>query len=87
MLEPLYTCNLACIGCSTQRHPGKLGDRLPVETCLRAVDDCGAPTVSIWVFIGLLALPAVDHRLGWSDLPGWAAIAGDVIMLLGPVFS
>jgi protein-S-isoprenylcysteine O-methyltransferase Ste14 len=34
-------------------------------------------------FIGLLALPAVDHRLGWSDLPGWAAIAGDVIMLLG----
>jgi protein-S-isoprenylcysteine O-methyltransferase Ste14 len=34
-------------------------------------------------FIGLLVLPAVDHRLGWSDLPGWAAIAGDVIMLLG----
>ncbi|HMC93974.1 MAG TPA: adenosyl-hopene transferase HpnH [Polyangia bacterium] len=47
MLEPLYTCNLACIGCSTERHTGKLGDRLPVETCLRAVDDCGAPTVSI----------------------------------------
>jgi protein-S-isoprenylcysteine O-methyltransferase Ste14 len=34
-------------------------------------------------FIGLLVLPAIDHRLGWSDLPGWAAIAGDVIMLLG----
>jgi hopanoid biosynthesis associated radical SAM protein HpnH len=47
MLEPLYTCNLACIGCSTERHTGKLADRLPVETCLRAVDDCGAPTVSI----------------------------------------
>jgi hopanoid biosynthesis associated radical SAM protein HpnH len=47
MLEPLYTCNLACIGCSTERHTGKLGDRLPVETCLRAVDDCGAPTVSL----------------------------------------
>jgi hopanoid biosynthesis associated radical SAM protein HpnH len=47
MLEPLYTCNLACIGCSTERHTGKLADRLPLETCLRAVDECGAPTVSI----------------------------------------
>ena len=27
MLEPLYTCNLACIGCSTERHTGKLKDR------------------------------------------------------------
>jgi hopanoid biosynthesis associated radical SAM protein HpnH len=47
MLEPLYTCNLACIGCSTERHTGKLADRLPVEACLKAVDDCGAPSVSI----------------------------------------
>jgi hopanoid biosynthesis associated radical SAM protein HpnH len=47
MLEPLYTCNLACIGCSTERHTGKLADRLPLETCLKAVDDCGAPSVSI----------------------------------------
>jgi hopanoid biosynthesis associated radical SAM protein HpnH len=47
MLEPLYTCNLACVGCSVERHTGKLADRLPLESCLRAVDDCGAPTVSI----------------------------------------
>ena len=47
MLEPLYTCNLACIGCSTERHSGKLGDRLPVEKCLRAVEDCGVPIVSL----------------------------------------
>ena len=47
MLEPLYTCNLACIGCSIERHTGKLADRLPVEACLKAVDDCGAPSVSI----------------------------------------
>ncbi|MHB8876531.1 MAG: adenosyl-hopene transferase HpnH [Myxococcaceae bacterium] len=47
MLEPLYTCNLACLGCSTERHTGKLHDRLPVETCLGALDQCGAPTVSI----------------------------------------
>jgi hopanoid biosynthesis associated radical SAM protein HpnH len=47
MLEPLYTCNLACIGCSTERHTGKLADRLPVRACLDAVEICGAPTVSI----------------------------------------
>jgi hopanoid biosynthesis associated radical SAM protein HpnH len=47
MLEPLYTCNLACIGCAIERHTGKLADRLPLEDCLRAVDQCGAPTVSI----------------------------------------
>jgi hopanoid biosynthesis associated radical SAM protein HpnH len=47
MLEPLYTCNLACIGCSPERHTGKLSDRLPLEACLKAVDDCGAPAVSI----------------------------------------
>jgi hopanoid biosynthesis associated radical SAM protein HpnH len=47
MLEPLYTCNLACLGCSTERHTGKLKDRLPLEQCLKAVDDCGAPGVSI----------------------------------------
>ena len=47
MLEPLYTCNLACLGCSTERHTGKLSDRLPLEQCLKAVDDCGAPGVSI----------------------------------------
>jgi hopanoid biosynthesis associated radical SAM protein HpnH len=47
MLEPLYTCNLACLGCTTERHTGKLKDRLPMEICLRAADDCGAPLVSI----------------------------------------
>jgi hopanoid biosynthesis associated radical SAM protein HpnH len=47
MLEPLYTCNLACIGCAVERHTGKLKDRLPVADCLAALDACGAPVVSI----------------------------------------
>jgi len=47
MLEPLYTCNLACIGCAIERHTGKLKDRLPLEKCLEAVDISKAPTVSI----------------------------------------
>jgi hopanoid biosynthesis associated radical SAM protein HpnH len=47
MLEPLYACNLACVGCATERHAGRVADRLPVDACLRAVSDCGAPTVAV----------------------------------------
>jgi len=47
MLEPLYTCNLACIGCSTERYTGKLKDRMTPADCFKAVEDCGAPIVNI----------------------------------------
>ncbi len=47
MLEPLYTCNLACLGCSTERHTGKLKDRLSLEACLEAVDQSNTPTLSL----------------------------------------
>lgn len=47
MLEPLYTCNLACLGCALERHTGAIEDRLPVADCLRALEDCGAPIVSL----------------------------------------
>jgi hopanoid biosynthesis associated radical SAM protein HpnH len=47
MLEPLYTCNLACLGCALERHTGKLKDRLPLEACFQAIDDAGAPIVSL----------------------------------------
>jgi hopanoid biosynthesis associated radical SAM protein HpnH len=47
MLESLYTCNLACLGCSVERHTGKLEDRIPLDRCLEAVDQCGAPVVSL----------------------------------------
>src|SRR5438067_1554294 len=47
MLEPLHTCNLACIGCSPERYTGDLKDRLPLEKCFAAIEECGAPMVSI----------------------------------------
>src|SRR3982074_2355833 len=48
MLEPLFRCNLACAGCGKIDYPDKiLNQRLPVEDCLHAVDECGAPVVSI----------------------------------------
>lgn len=48
MLEPLYRCNLACAGCGKIDHPGEILDRrLSVEECIAAVEECGAPVVSI----------------------------------------
>ena len=48
MLEPLFQCNLACAGCGKIDYPQDiLSKRLSVEECLSAVDDCGAPIVSI----------------------------------------
>jgi hopanoid biosynthesis associated radical SAM protein HpnH len=48
MLEPLFRCNLACAGCGKIQYPAHiLKKQLSAEECLRAVDECGAPMVSI----------------------------------------
>ncbi len=48
MLEPLFRCNLACAGCGKIDYPDEiLNKRLSVRECLDAVDECGAPVVSI----------------------------------------
>jgi hopanoid biosynthesis associated radical SAM protein HpnH len=48
MLEPLFQCNLACSGCGKIDYPKEiLQQRMRVEDALRAVDECGAPMVSI----------------------------------------
>jgi hopanoid biosynthesis associated radical SAM protein HpnH len=47
-LEPLFACNLACAGCGKIQHPAaELKRRMPVEQALAAIDECGAPMVSI----------------------------------------
>ncbi|MDZ4820491.1 MAG: adenosyl-hopene transferase HpnH [Planctomycetota bacterium] len=48
MLEPLFRCNLACAGCGKIQHPVNiLRKHLSPEQCFSAVDECGAPMVSI----------------------------------------
>lgn len=48
MLEPLFRCNLACSGCGKIDYPDDiLNKRLSVEECMQAIDECGAPVVSI----------------------------------------
>lgn len=48
MLEPLFRCNLACSGCGKIQHPKEiLKQHLSPEECFAAVEECGAPVVSI----------------------------------------
>ena len=48
MLEPLFRCNLACAGCGKIDYPDEiLNQRLSVDDCMKAMDECGAPVVSI----------------------------------------
>ena len=48
MLEPLFRCNLACAGCGKIQYPAHiLKSELSPEECFKAVDECGAPMVSI----------------------------------------
>jgi hopanoid biosynthesis associated radical SAM protein HpnH len=48
MLEPLFRCNLACAGCGKIQYPAHvLKMNLSPEQCFKAVDECGAPMVSI----------------------------------------
>ncbi len=47
MLEPLHTCNLACLGCTPDRWAGPKSEWLTVEQCLESADECRAPVVSV----------------------------------------
>jgi hopanoid biosynthesis associated radical SAM protein HpnH len=47
-LEPLFQCNLACEGCGKIQHPEhELRRRMPVEQAIAAIEESGAPMVSI----------------------------------------
>ncbi len=48
MLEPLHACNLTCTGCGRIReYKETITEQLSVDQCLKAVDECGSPIVSI----------------------------------------
>jgi len=47
-LEPLFQCNLACAGCGKIQHPDHvLRRRMSVEQAVGAIEESGAPMVSI----------------------------------------
>src|SRR5882672_11780022 len=47
-LEPLFACNLKCAGCGKIEQPADLlRQRMPVERAVAAIEESGAPMVSI----------------------------------------
>ena len=47
-LEPLFQCNLECAGCGKIQYPeNELRKRLTLQQCIDAIEECGAPIVSI----------------------------------------
>src|SRR5207237_3337833 len=47
-LEPLFACNLACAGCGKIQYPAQiLKQRMSVSKAVAAIEECGAPMVSI----------------------------------------
>ncbi|MDD2897164.1 MAG: adenosyl-hopene transferase HpnH [Desulfuromonadaceae bacterium] len=48
MLEPTHLCNLACSGCGRIReYADTIQQMMSLEECLRSVDECPAPVVTI----------------------------------------
>src|SRR3569832_1172612 len=48
MLEPLFRCNLACVGCGKIDYPDAiLNRRMTAQECWDAANECGAPMVAI----------------------------------------
>src|ERR1700754_982210 len=46
MLEPLFRCNLACVGCGKIDYPDAiLIRRMPAQECGDEAEQCGAPMV------------------------------------------
>jgi protein-S-isoprenylcysteine O-methyltransferase Ste14 len=54
---------------------GPFAEKEPVQRIIMSVTSIG--------FIVLLVLPAIDHRLHWSELSPYAVLAGDVLVLIG----
>ena len=54
---------------------GPAAEKLPAQKIIMSLTSLG--------FIGLLVVPALDRRFGWSHLPPSVALAGDVLVGLG----
>jgi protein-S-isoprenylcysteine O-methyltransferase Ste14 len=54
---------------------GPTAEKEPAQKIIMSLTSLG--------FIGLLAVPALDHRFGWSHMPPYAVLTGDLLVLLG----
>lgn len=54
---------------------GPIAEKEPTQKIIMSFASLG--------FIGLIVVPALDHRFGWSHMPPYVALAGDLLFLLG----
>ncbi|CCD97370.1 conserved membrane hypothetical protein [Bradyrhizobium sp. ORS 375] len=54
---------------------GPLAEKEPVQRLIMTI-------ISLW-FVGLLLVPALDHRFGWSRMSALAAVGGDILVVAG----
>jgi protein-S-isoprenylcysteine O-methyltransferase Ste14 len=54
---------------------GPTAEKLPAQRIIMSLTSLG--------FVGLLVIPALDRRFGWSHMRPWVALAGDVLVGLG----
>lgn len=54
---------------------GPFAEKEPAQRIIQSLASIG--------FVGLIVLPGLDHRFGWSHMPAYVAIAGDVLLVLG----
>jgi protein-S-isoprenylcysteine O-methyltransferase Ste14 len=67
-----------------RRDPELVRRRLRVgPTAEREAAQKWIQAVASLMLVALFILSALDHRFGWSDLPGWVAILGDVAVIAG----
>ena len=57
---------------------GPTAEKRPIERIIMVFTSVG--------FIALLVVPALDHRFQWSNVPLWAVVAGDVLVIVGFYF-
>ncbi len=54
---------------------GPFAEKEPAQRIIMSITSLG--------FIALAIVPALDHRFGWSDVPAYGVLLGDLVMLLG----
>ena len=68
MLEPTHLCNLACSGCGRIReYADTMQEMMSLEDCLKSVDECPAPVVTITGGEPFLYPPIYDLIQGVLD--------------------
>ena len=56
-------------------HAGPQAESRPIQKVVMAG--------TFIVFAAMLVVPALDHRFGWSQVPAWLSVVGDVMVAVG----